>query len=919
MIYIEEKSAKKCPGITSLFLNFKYNEQIVDAIRPIYPKNYDKKTYTWEIPITELSVLLSRLSLIDKIELKLLNHKEPEDFNKIKLNTNKYKFKPFDYQEEGIKYGLANNKWLLLDAPGLGKAFTLDTKIITPNGYKLIKDIHVGDLVFDEKGNVCNVTAEYNHSNLNMYDIKFSTGDTLTCCEDHLWQILYEKPVWDKNTKTYKRTHFNECQNTKWLLENSRFKKLNVRIPFCEPLKFKENNHIIHPYILGCLIGDGCLLASISFTTSDKYIMDKVESLLPPSIRCSYNLNDSGIFNCGLYKNDSNRENIFIKELKRLNLHKHNTYTKFIPKEYLYDSVENRLCLLQGLMDTDGTAGKKIKTKNPNCSQFSTSSEQLAEDFQFLIQSLGGYTTVRKYIPKYYNSKYGKTIISKNYHYNISIHMNNMQDLFSLPRKKNLVNPRKFKIRRRIVDIKYVGIKPGKCISVDSPSHLYLADKCIVTHNTSQLIHIAEELKKREGIKHCLVICGINTLKSNWSEEIKKHSNLDSIILGQRVNKKGKIVTEGIPYRIQQLKENIKEFFIITNVESLRNDKLLKELTKGKNSFDMIIVDEIHKCKSVSSAQGHNLLKLKAKYQIGATGTLLTNKPEDAYMPLKWIGAEKSSNSVFKNMYYEYGGAFGNEIIGLRNIEHLKYHINQFSLRRTEDLLNLPDKFIIEELVDMNDKQAEFYNNIKQGIVNEVDKVHMSTANLLAMITRLRQATALPSILTSENIESSKVERCISLCDEIISNGSKVVIFSTFKETANELFRQLQQYKPLLCTGDVSQDEIDISKDKFQNEDENKIIICTWQKMGTGLTLTRANYAIFIDTPFTAADFEQAYKRIHRIGSNKTVFIYNLIAKDTFDERVRDIITDKKIISDYVIDDKVESMSADRLKQLILS
>lgn len=113
---------------------------------------------------------------------------------------------------------------------------------------------------------------------------------------------------------------------------------------------------------------------------------------------------------------------------------------------------------------------------------------------------------------------------------------------------------------------------------------------------TLQLTYLAKELKERQGLQHCLIICGINTLKTNWKNEIEKHSNLSCRILGQRITKKGNFVVDGIQERLKQLKEPIEEFFVITNAESIRSDEILKLLQKGPNKFDMIVVDEIHKC-----------------------------------------------------------------------------------------------------------------------------------------------------------------------------------------------------------------------------------------------------------------------------------------------------------------------------------
>ena len=139
-----------------------------------------------------------------------------------------------------------------------------------------------------------------------------------------------------------------------------------------------------------------------------------------------------------------------------------------------------------------------------------------------------------------------------------------------------------------------------------------------------------------------------------------------------------------------------------------------------------------------------------------------------------------------------------------------------------------------------------------------------------------------------------------------------------FKEPLSVLKDSLKEYNPVLITGDIPDDEVEKNKDKFQNDNNYKVMLATTQKAGTGLTLTAASYAIFLDTPWTNAEFEQAQDRIHRIGAKKSVTIYELITKDTIDERVHEIVTDKKVISDFIIDDKVTKHSLESLKKFIL-
>ena len=320
----------------------------------------------------------------------------------------------------------------------------------------------------------------------------------------------------------------------------------------------------------------------------------------------------------------------------------------------------------------------------------------------------------------------------------------------------------------------------------------------------------------------------------------------------------------------------------------------------------MVVLDEAHRAKNPSSISAKNLLKLKSNRNIALTGTMIMNNPENAYLPLKWTNNLNCTYGAFKNMYNVYGGFGGVQIIGYKNLELLQEHIDSCSLRRLKtQVLDLPSKTYQIEYVEMGSKQRALYEEVQKGIIEELDLLPNKEMTILQEITinmRLRQVTACPSILTTENIPSAKLDRLEDLVEDITSQGDKVVIFSTFKGTVPIITERLKKYNPLVCTGDTSEIDIDTNKVKFQNESKNKVMVCTWQKMGTGHTLTAANYVIFIDTPWTDADFQQCADRIYRIGQSKPVFIITLITKDTYDERVQEIIDKKEMLSSYLID-----------------
>ena len=266
----------------------------------------------------------------------------------------------------------------------------------------------------------------------------------------------------------------------------------------------------------------------------------------------------------------------------------------------------------------------------------------------------------------------------------------------------------------------------------------------------------------------------------------------------------------------------------------------------------MIVVDEIHKCKNSSSDQGHGLLKLvDAEYRIGLTGTLIMNNPLDTYTALKWIGVEHANLTTFKKQYCVYGGISGHEIVGYKNLDILKEELNNCSLRRTKDMLkDLPDKNVITEIIEMNDNHKKFYDAVKKGIKEECDKIDLKAKNVLSLTTRLLQATSCPSVLTNQNIKSSKIERALELIDEIVSNGDKVVVMCTFKDPINEIYNLVnKEYKPLLGTGDIDDQTFNNNIELFQNNPEYKVFLGTVGKAGTSITLNAARYMICINTP----------------------------------------------------------------------
>lgn len=433
-----------------------------------------------------------------------------------------------------------------------------------------------------------------------------------------------------------------------------------------------------------------------------------------------------------------------------------------------------------------------------------------------------------------------------------------------------------------------------------------------------EMMYLAETLYRRGKIEHCLIICGVDSLRTNWKTEISKFSNLSAMILGEYTTKTGKIRYKTIAERAEQLKNPIEEFFIIVNIATIRDKRIVEAFLKSKNKIGMICFDEAHRA-TKSSQQGENLLKLKSRYQVAATGTPIVNNPISAFLALSWTDNDNATLTNFKRQYCKFGGFNNSQVIGYRNLNLLKEELDGCSIRRTFDQVrgDMPTKTIEYEIIEMDADHRDFYEAIKDGIKEEADKITLNSSNLLALTTRLRQATAAPSLLTTQEITSSKIDRAVELAEDLLDSGEKVVIFSTFVEPCKILKNRLSKYNPLLGTGEQSPEEVERSINQlFRETKDYNLLIGTHGKIGTGFSMPECHYEIIIDQPWTYSTFSQTVDRCYRITSEQPIFVKVLVCKETIDERVQDIVENKRELADYLIDGKENAISESMREEL---
>lgn len=324
-----------------------------------------------------------------------------------------------------------------------------------------------------------------------------------------------------------------------------------------------------------------------------------------------------------------------------------------------------------------------------------------------------------------------------------------------------------------------------------------------------------------------------------------------------------------------------------------------------------------HNCKNPSSQQGKGILKIQPECRIAMTGTPLMNQPMDLYIILKWLGYEKNAFYKFKNHYCVMGGYGGYEVVGYKNLDELQERLNDIMLRRLKDeVLDLPEKTYIDEYVDMTPKQAVIYKEVTADVQNNIDNIK-TAPNPLAELIRMRQATGYTGILSTKVQESAKLDRMEELVEEAVENGQQVVIFSNWTQMTDVIWSRLHsKYRLSVITGETKDVDRQDNVNEFQSG-ASQVIIGTIGAMGTGLTLTAGTVEIFLDEPWNRALYDQATDRCHRVGQKHNVTIYNLMCKNTIDERIHELVQKKGAMSDALVDGKLDMNKSEVLDFLL--
>ena len=473
---------------------------------------------------------------------------------------------------------------IVLAGTGVGKALPNSHRVLTPNGWVLNGDLKVGDYVIGSNGKSQKVLGVYPQGERDIYRIDFTDNTKSFCDVEHLWNVntykMRSKKLWKNNVSHYNPDLSFKTLKTSELMSDIKVKNgYNYRMPNLTPVDFNEVNVDIDPYIMGLLLGDGCITGHNQphITTSDEFISEKLNKFDYIKVSKQKIRKDEykQLYKLSLLKK--------LEYLKSINLYDCNSETKFIPNDYLYNSVKNRELLLQGLIDSDGYVNKN------GLIIYTTVSKKLSENVRELVLSLGGCvrTNIKQKTYRYNGvKKNGKTS------YNLSISFPHDIGVIpcTLPRKLERVSYRShYKFNKFIKSIEYSHKEEATCIYVENPDHLYVIDDYILTHNTTILTKFANSA----------VLDGKNVLQvvlEDTEDQItRKHYSIWADVPLDEMDDKKDLVKE----RIIEKQKDIKGELVIIKLPQdettiLDVKKLIITYQKKFNiKFDMLVLDYI--------------------------------------------------------------------------------------------------------------------------------------------------------------------------------------------------------------------------------------------------------------------------------------------------------------------------------------
>jgi len=854
--------------------------------------------------------------------------------------------KPFylyPFQHSGISWLSMKFGALLADDMGLGKLQPVSEPVLTPCGWRTMGDLRVGDHVIGSNGLPTRVLGVFPQGVKTQYRVTLTDGAWTRAGAEHLWYVETPNTRFRKTPGRVMKT--SELMSAGLRYEPSgvsRTQDANTRkrgnskwfIPLSKPVQLARKELPVEPYLLGALLANANLANSIVHSGTDEQRVE-LRKVLPDDIelvfvdRCSWRLR-SKIEGC----------NTLTRALKSLEVHGHLSYTKFVPKDYLMSSVEQRLALLQGLCDNDGCV-----SEDGMVVEYNTVSPQLCEDVLELARSLGGSAWVSTRTPVY---EYKGEKLEGQTDHRIRLAMPEGTNPFRVPFKRDRFRSRtKYPATHAIDSIEECGEEEAVCIRVEAEDHLYVTRDYILTHNTIQTIAAMPA-------NAAVLVIGPAVAKSVWRKELgdwRPHLRV-SVLSGRgtfRWPKAGEVVitnydilpnthTEECLAARKDKKTKLEgkhdknclkaqgnifvpalQALAKTCKGCLKRCDVAKECTgclpflKEVPDNMVVVFDEAHNLKN-----GNAQRTVRARGISGAvrakggrvwllTATPLMNHPVELWSVFQAALIAQEVFGDFKTFLRLFNAKaaseFGGYLFGTPETEEIAERMQRVMLRRMKKdvLQELPPKDWRTVTVEVDSKALKACDAYVAKF-GGVDKIAETLDKTLDFKTMSMVASALAA---------AKIPAMLDLVDSYEEQEEPLVVFSAHRAPIDVLAKRAGWG---VITGDTTNEERGRLVEQFQ-AGELKGMGCTIRAGGVAVTLTRSCNMVFVDREWTPALNVQAEDRISRIGQDRPVLITILVADHPLDERVTELTTAKQMLINASVDGAREMQGYDEERE----
>lgn len=799
-----------------------------------------------------------------------------------------------DYQKQSVIHLLMNQFAMLWLGMGLGKALEDNEPVLTPVGWIPIRDITPGDYVIGSNGKPTQVLGVYPQGVRKLYKVQFNDEAEVICDGSHIWAV---------NTDGRRHRGLPEKQmTTDEILEagvtcanGKNGTMLKWSIPLVAPVEHCVKDLPIDPYLLGAILGD----AWISEKGMPKICTD-IEMLE------SFGISDYQKLGCG-YVAQATVPGV-CRQIRQLGLAGKKSWEKYVPEIYLRGSIEQRLALLQGLLDTDGspiTCGGGL--------EFSSTSEKLIDAVVELTQSLGG--VARKSEPRITSHQGGEGRVS----WRVNVKLPSQFNPFRLSRKLDAwIRPTKYHALRKIKSITPWGESTATCIMVDAPDHLYVTRNHVLTHNTVITLTAMVDRKRAGQVQKVLIFGPLRVIQAVWEREAKKWEHTKhlrfSVIHGSPEKRLRAMFNDADVYlcnyeNMNWLAQQLDHYYLSRGLPLPYQMVIYDEVSKLKNSTSLRVAGGKRDRKSGNGKTyavkftGWRKILHHFIYRVGLTGTPASNGYIDLHgQYLAVDGGQRLGEFVthFRDSYFtsDYNGwKYTPTQIGKQWIEQ---HISDITLKMdAKDYLDLPAVNIVNMMVDLPEKAKKHYQEVEQLLFTTFDSGReielFSKSSVSNKCLQICNGTPYVNGIDmgqgSEAVHDAKLQALESILEE--AAGKPVLCSYSFVSDAERIMKKFSEYKPVNLTKTPSTRTEKVIND--WNAGKIRLMIGHPASMGHGIDgLQEAgSIIVWFGMPWSLELYDQMNARLDRQGQRSSVSIIRILCRDTIDLVVADAIERK--------------------------